>query len=173
MVDLASDREAFAKDLPDEAALQKINYTQTLQTGTAFQIGVNSFRDSNNGAFNFLNPNYQSALNVQITQPLLRNRWRFAKTAPVVIARANLQQAQAIFQAEVNLALLQGDHALVGPGPLTTTSTLRASRRTRPKLPTSMTSALWNSALCRPLISTAQNLRLHRGACRLSRLNTR
>jgi HAE1 family hydrophobic/amphiphilic exporter-1 len=91
----------------DLSQAAQFNYTQTLQTGTAFQIGVNSFRDSNNSAFNFLNPNYQSALNVQITQPLLRNRWRFANTAPVVIARANLQQSRATFQAQVNLALLQ------------------------------------------------------------------
>jgi outer membrane protein len=91
----------------DLSQAAQVNYTQTLQTGTAFQIGVNSFRDSNNSAFNFLNPNYQSALNVQITQPLLRNRWRFANTAPVVIARANLQQSRATFQAQVNLALLQ------------------------------------------------------------------
>lgn len=91
----------------DLSQAAQFNYTQTLKTGTLFQVGVNSFRDSNNSAFNFLNPNYQSGLNVQITQPLLRNRWRFANTAPVIIARANLQQSHATFQAEVNLALLQ------------------------------------------------------------------
>jgi outer membrane protein len=91
----------------DLAQTAQFNYTQTLQTGTAFQIGLNSYRDSNNSAFNFLNPNYQSTLNLQVTQPLLRNRWRFANTAPVVIARTNLQQSHATFQAEVNLALLQ------------------------------------------------------------------
>ena len=58
-------------------------------------------------SFNFLNPNYQSTLNIQITQPLLRNRWRFANTAPVVIARTNLQTSRATFKAEVNAALLQ------------------------------------------------------------------
>jgi outer membrane protein TolC len=91
----------------DLSQTAQFNYTQELETGTVFQVGVNSFRDSNNSVFNFLNPNYQSALNVQITQPLLRNRWRFANTAPVVIARANLQQSNATFQSEVNLALLQ------------------------------------------------------------------
>ena len=91
----------------DLAQTAQLNYTQTLQTGTNFQIGLNSFRDSNNSAFNFLNPNYQSAFNVQITQPLLRNRWFFANRAPVVIARTNFQQSRATFQAQVNLALLQ------------------------------------------------------------------
>lgn len=91
----------------DLAQTAQFNYTQTLQTGTAFQIGMNGYRDSNNSAFNFLNPNYQSALNFQITQPLLRNRWRFANTAPVVIARTNLQTSRATFRAQVNAALLQ------------------------------------------------------------------
>ena len=85
----------------------QFNYTQTLQTGTNVEVGLNSFRDSNNSAFNFLNPNYQSGLNLQITQPLLRNRWRFANTAPIVIARINLQQSRSTFKADVNAALLQ------------------------------------------------------------------
>src|SRR6266700_7566724 len=85
----------------------QLTYTQTLQTGTAFQIELNGYRDSNNSAFNFLNPYYQSVLNLQVTQPLLRNRWRFANTAPVVIARTNLQQSRATFQEQVNAALLQ------------------------------------------------------------------
>jgi outer membrane protein TolC len=91
----------------DLAQTAQFNYTQMLQTGTAFQIGMNGFRDSNNSSFNFLNPNYQSTLNVQITQPLLRSGWRFANTAPVVIARTNLQTSRATFRAQVNAALLQ------------------------------------------------------------------
>lgn len=84
-----------------------LSYTQTLPTGTNFQIGMNSTKDSSNSGFYFLNPYYQSFLNLQVTQPLLRNRWRFANTAPVVIARINLQQSRATFQAQVNAALLQ------------------------------------------------------------------
>ena len=85
----------------------RFSYTQMLQTGTNFQVGMSSFRDSNNSSFTFLNPNYQSNLSIQITQPLLRNGWRFANTAPVVIARTNLQQSRANFRAQVNVALLQ------------------------------------------------------------------
>ena len=91
----------------DLAQTVQFNYTQTLQTGTTFQIGIKSYRDSNNSSFTFLNPNYQSTLNFQITQPLLRNRWRFANTAPVLIARTNLQTSRANFRAQVNTALLQ------------------------------------------------------------------
>lgn len=84
----------------------ELNYNQTLQTGTNLQVGLNSAKDSSNSGFYFLNPYYQSFLNLQVTQPLLRNRWRFANTAPLRIARANLQQSLATFQAEVNAALL-------------------------------------------------------------------
>lgn len=91
----------------DLAQTLQFNYTQMLETGTTFQIGMNGYRDSNNSSFNFLNPNYQSTLNIQITQPLLRNSWRFANTAPVVIARTNLQTSRATFKAQVNSALLQ------------------------------------------------------------------
>ena len=91
-------------DLSQSALL---TYTQTLETGTNFQITLSGFRDSNNSSFTFLNPNYRSSLNLQVTQPLLRNRWRFANTAPVVIARTNLQTSRATFQMQVNAALLQ------------------------------------------------------------------
>jgi outer membrane protein TolC len=46
-------------------------------------------------------------LNLQITQPLLRNAGRFANTAPLLIARRQLQQSRASFEAEVNDAILQ------------------------------------------------------------------
>lgn len=85
----------------------QLSYSQTLPTGTNFQIELNSIKDSSNSGFYFLNPYYQSSLNLQVTQPLLRNRWRFANTAPVLIARINLQQSHAAFQAQVNAALLQ------------------------------------------------------------------
>ena len=85
----------------------QINYTQTFQTGTNLQIGLNSTRDSNNSGFYFINPNYSSFLNLQFTQPLLRNRWRFANRAPLLIARKSLQQSQANFEAQVSDALLQ------------------------------------------------------------------
>jgi len=85
----------------------QLTYTQTLHTGTNFQIQLNSTKDSSNSGFYFLNPYYQSFLNLNVTQPLVRNRWSFANTAPLIIARTNLQQSLAIFQAQVNAALLQ------------------------------------------------------------------
>ena len=91
------------KDLSQTAEL---TYEQTLHTGTNFQIDVNSIKYSDNSGFVFLNPYNWSILNLQVTQPLLRNRWCFANTAPVIITRAKLQQSRAAFQAQVNNALL-------------------------------------------------------------------
>jgi outer membrane protein TolC len=85
----------------------QINYTQTFQTGSNILVGLNSTRNSTNNGFFFVNPNYNSILNFQFTQPLLRNAGFFANRAPLVIARRALQQSRASFEAQVNDAILQ------------------------------------------------------------------
>lgn len=85
----------------------QINYTQTFQAGTNLVVGLNSTRSSTNNGFFFVNPNYNSTLNFQFTQPLLRNGWWFANRAPLVIARRTLQQTRASFEVQVNDAILQ------------------------------------------------------------------
>jgi len=85
----------------------QINYSQTFQTGTNVLVGLNSTRNSTNNGFFFVNPNYNSTLNLQFSQPLLRNGGLFANRAPLVIARRTLQQSQASFEAQVNNAILQ------------------------------------------------------------------
>lgn len=88
-----------------------INYSETFETGTTFQAGLSSIRNSfNNTVLNsvgVLDPFINSTLNLQFTQPLLRNGWLFANRAPLMIARRNLQQSQANFAAQVNNNILQ------------------------------------------------------------------
>jgi outer membrane protein TolC len=84
----------------------QINYLQTFTTGANVQVGVSSTRSSTNSSFYFFNPNYSSSLNLQFTQPLLRNAGRFANTAPIKIARKSLSQSQALFEAGVNDTVL-------------------------------------------------------------------
>jgi outer membrane protein TolC len=84
----------------------QINYTQTLPTGTNIVVGLNSARLSTNSAFYYFNPSYNSVLNFQFTQPLLRNRGTFANRASLVIARRVLQQSQANFEAQVSDSIL-------------------------------------------------------------------
>ena len=85
----------------------QVNYNQTFQTGTNIVVGLGSTKNSINSAFYFFNPYFSSTLKLQFTQPLLRNGWRFANRAPLVIARRVLQQSQANFEAQVNDAVLQ------------------------------------------------------------------
>jgi outer membrane protein len=79
----------------------QVNYSQTLETGTNFQVNFDTTRLSSNSTFNFYNPSLSSFLSFQFTQPLLRNRWLFANRAPLVIARRNLQGSRAMFEVQV------------------------------------------------------------------------
>jgi outer membrane protein len=85
----------------------QFNYTQTFETGTIVQAGLNSNNNYANSSFYLFNPYITSTLNFQFTQPLLKNGWVFANRAPLTIARRNLQRSQATFVAEVNTNVLQ------------------------------------------------------------------
>jgi outer membrane protein TolC len=85
----------------------QINYIETFQTGTNIEVGLGSARNSSNSAFFYINPYYSTVLNLQFTQPLLKNRGTFANRAALVIARRTLQQAQASFEAQVSDSILQ------------------------------------------------------------------
>jgi len=85
----------------------QLSYSETFWTGTNVQAIFNSSNNQTNSNFSLLNPSISSALNFQLTQPLLRNGWWFANTAPLVIARRNLEQSKANFSAEVSSNILQ------------------------------------------------------------------
>ena len=65
----------------------QVNYTQTFQTGTNIVAGLSATKNSTNSQFYFFNPNYNTTLNFQFTQPLLRNAGFLANRAPLIIAR--------------------------------------------------------------------------------------
>src|SRR5215469_7089519 len=85
----------------------QFNYSQTFQSGTNVQAGITSGNSFTNNSFYLFNPYITSALVFQVTQPLLRNGWLFANQAPLIIARRNLEQSRATFEAEVNNSILQ------------------------------------------------------------------
>jgi len=85
----------------------QITYTQTFQTGTIVQASLASAKNSTNSGFYYFNPNFNTNLSLQFTQPLLRNRGWFPNRAPILIARRNLQQSQANFEAQVSDIVLQ------------------------------------------------------------------
>jgi outer membrane protein TolC len=85
----------------------QFNYVQTFETGTNFQAFLGTNNNYSNNSFFLYNPYITSALNFQITQPLLKNGWFFANRAPLMIARRNLKQSRSTFAAEVNNNVLQ------------------------------------------------------------------
>lgn len=85
----------------------QFNYSQTFETGTNVQAGINTSNNFTNNSFYLFNPYITSALTFQFTQPLLKNGWLFANQAPLIIARRNLQQSRANFAAQVNNSILQ------------------------------------------------------------------
>jgi len=85
----------------------QISYTQTFTTGTNIVATLSSSKSSNNNSFYYFNPYFNSLLNFQFTQPLLKNAGRFANNAPLIIARRTLHQSRASFQAEVSDSIFQ------------------------------------------------------------------
>jgi len=85
----------------------QFGYSQTFETGTNVQATINSSNNFTNNSFYLFNPYITSALTFQVTQPLLRNGWRFPNQAPLIIARRNLEQSRASFAAQVSNSILQ------------------------------------------------------------------
>jgi len=85
----------------------QIGYTQNFQTGTQYNINFSSNKISSNSIFNTFNPSISSSLNFVLAQPLLRNRGLFPNRALIVIARRNLKQSRADFEAQVNASIAQ------------------------------------------------------------------
>ena len=83
----------------------EFGYSQAFQTGTGYQISFNASRAATNSLFATFNPSILSALQFSFSQPLLRSRGLFANRAPILIARRNLQQSRANFEAQVNDAI--------------------------------------------------------------------
>jgi len=82
-------------------------YSQTFQTGTNLNIQFSGNKSDTNSSYYFINPYLSAGLNLQFTQPLLRNRGLFPNRAPIVIAQRNLAQSRDNFEALVSTTLQQ------------------------------------------------------------------
>ena len=87
------------------------NYLQTMETGTQYQVGFLGSKTANNSAFTNFNPSIQSNLQVQITQPLLRNRGAYVNRIPVLVARSRLRASEADVRDRITLLLSQAENA--------------------------------------------------------------
>ena len=84
-----------------------VGYSQTFAPGTNLQVNFTGAKNDTNNAFFFFNPYLTSGLNLQVSQPLLRNRGFFPNLAPIRIAQRGLQSAQDTFEAQVNTQIQQ------------------------------------------------------------------
>ncbi len=85
----------------------QVGVTQTLETGTNYQVSFNSVKGSSNAPINILNPFYATGLSFTFTQPLLRGFGLFVNRAPILIAQRGITQSRANFEMEVNDLILQ------------------------------------------------------------------
>jgi HAE1 family hydrophobic/amphiphilic exporter-1 len=81
------------------------SYSQTFQTGTRTAVSFNASKSSTNSQFATFNPSLTANLDVRFTQPLWRNFGLAVNQAPIVIARRNLRQSRANFEAQVSQAI--------------------------------------------------------------------
>lgn len=83
-----------------------LNYNQSLDTGTIYNVGFSANKNSTNSAFANFNPSISTGLNVNFIQPLLRNRGRDVNRLPIVIAKTRLRSSQFNLSDQV-MRLLQ------------------------------------------------------------------
>lgn len=97
----ANDALAGAASLNTLSQPSLFRYSQTLETGTQYNVQFNTFKNSTNSAFALFNPSISSGLNANFTQPLLRNRGKSLMKLPITIARSRLRGAEAGFEDQL------------------------------------------------------------------------
>ena len=88
-----------------------ILYTQTLPTGTQYNVAFSSIKTSNNSAFSTFNPQLNSNLNFNMAQPLLRGRGMALTKLPISIARSRLRAADYTFQDQLFQLIANAENA--------------------------------------------------------------
>ena len=81
--------------------------SRLFETGTRGTVSFNASKQSTNSIFTLFNPSLATNANVQLSQPLLRNRGFFPNRAPIVIAQRNVKRSLADFEASVNDSLFR------------------------------------------------------------------
>jgi outer membrane protein len=105
-----------------------VGYSQTFETGTNFQANFSGAKSDTNSSFYFINPYLTTNLNLQFTQPLLRDRGIFANMAPIRIAQRNVHASEATFESQVSATV----QAAIGQywGVVMARESLRVSQQT-------------------------------------------
>jgi outer membrane protein len=81
-------------------------FSQTFLTGTNLKVAFNTTRSTTNSSFATFNPSFSSGSTFTLSQPLLRGRGLEINRAPITVARRNVKQSRANFDAQLNEAIL-------------------------------------------------------------------
>jgi outer membrane protein TolC len=90
------DSGSFGSSTKSLSQPYSLNYTQLLPSGTQYAVTFNGQRSSSSPVLmNTFNPNLQTdALQLSITQPLLRNRGTYVNRLPIMQAQSNLKVSE-------------------------------------------------------------------------------
>ncbi|MDZ7638568.1 MAG: TolC family protein [Bryobacterales bacterium] len=88
-----------------------LNYQQTFIPGTQVSVGTNANRTSSNNQFLNFNPGLNTAFQIDVTQPLLRDRGIAVNRLPILIARNAFKTNQFQFENQVIQLLSQAETA--------------------------------------------------------------
>lgn len=98
----------FVGTLSQPAAL---NYQQVLPTGTQIFGNYNYSRFTTNSIRQTINPSYNSNLNVQFLQPLLRNRGTYINRVPIFQAKSRLKSSEQSLENQLMNLLASAENA--------------------------------------------------------------
>ncbi|MFN0166853.1 MAG: TolC family protein [Bryobacteraceae bacterium] len=69
-------------------------YSQTLMTGTQYNVSFFGGKSTTNDSFTVFNPQYSTQLRMDFTQPLIRGRGTYIQKLPIMVARSRLRQTE-------------------------------------------------------------------------------
>lgn len=84
---------------------------QMLPTGTVYSVGFDANRVTNTGQRSISNPGINSNLNLNFSQPLMRNRGTYYTKLPITIARSRLRTSEYQIQDQVLRTVAQAENA--------------------------------------------------------------
>ncbi len=88
-----------------------LQYSQTLQTGTQYNVVFGDIKTSTNNSAVTLNPQVASNLNVNLLQPLIRGRGMYLSRLPISIARSRLRAADYGFEDQLIQSITAAENA--------------------------------------------------------------
>ena len=89
----------------------RATYSQTLDTGTNYQFAYNATKSATSNSFNNYNPALTSNFQLNLTQPLLRNRGRYINRVNLMVARSNYRISEYNLRQSLISAVSNAENA--------------------------------------------------------------